>query len=688
VSLARAGRAGALLQAGRALGLVLLALWGLWLVGVHAFLWTPFFRNLLEEKKVHLSYSFAWSPWPGRVHVSNLLLQAQDSHFQWRLKIDRAWAVIALPDLPRRIFHTTSVEADGLTFGLRARRPRALVTAHDVDGLPPMEVYGPVPYSEDTEEEEVPEWEYRKFSVWLEGVRARGVREVWLEKVRLAGDARVAGAFYLKPGRELLLQPGELWTDGLGANIGDDKLADGIAGHLLIRLAKLDPRHLQKPVLFRAADLEADLTGKIVSLSSLSTLLPGEMTLEGGQGPGRVSLRIQAGQILPHSLIDLQLQNPTLRSGPLWLRSAGGSVTLRPNGAVALGDVRTAIVLDQLRAGADPAADVAPKISVAPKPGAGGEQAAGQLPGEAISAEHFSLVAVGRPVDLAALAMPRTATFDLTGGRVDDARRLLAMLGPAAAGAVQIDRGTATFGAHLQGPPDALAGKIALAVKGGQARVDGLILRADTSVGFNVRALDPLRGADLSGTHVAIRRGRLINPGGEEDTAPDWFGDFHLPRAQLRTPQVAKDGPMLDADLKGECRDARPIVGLYVRRKPLPGFVAGLFNLDELRLTASILAGSALIALRGLDAEGRHGAIRGVLLKNEDGLTGAALLRVRMLSVALGIDKNKTSIHPLGAGGWFANRQRELQPHQSLNELPRARRAQSAQRAPVVQTAD
>ena len=688
MSLAREGRAGALLRIGRSLGLVVLALWALSLVAVHAFLWTPFFRSFLEKRKVHLTYSFAWSPWPGRVHVSNLVLEAEDSHYQWRLKIDRAWAVIALPDLPRRVFHTTSLEADGLTFGLRARRPRALVTADEILGLPPMEAYGPVPYAEDTEEEEVPDWDYRKFSVWLQGVRARGVREIWLEKVRLSGDARVAGAFYLKPSRELLLQPGELWTEGLSASIGDHKLAEGIAGHLLFRLAKLDPRHLKKPVLFRSADLDAELTGRIVSLSGFSTLLPGQLTLEGGQGPGRLSLHVQAGQILPHSLVELQFNNPTLRSGPLWARSGSASVTLRPNGAVAQGDVRTAVVLDRLQAGADPKAEAVPQINVEPATRADGTQAQTALPGEAISAEQLSVIAVGHPVDVAALAMPRAVTVELTGGRVDDARRLVAMFGPAAASAVRIDRGSAAFGARLQGPADALAGKIALAVKGGQARIDGLTLRADATVDVNVRAFDPLRGADLAGTHVAIRRGRLINPGGEEDTAPDWFGDFHLPRAQLRTPQAAKDGPMLDADLKGECRDARPIVGLYVRRKPLPGFVAGLFNLDELRLTASLLAGRELIALRGLDAEGRHGAIRGVLLRDEGGLTGAALLRVRMLSVALGIDKNKTSIHPLGAGGWFANRQRELQPHQSLHELPRARRAQSTQHAPVVQTAD
>ena len=676
-----------LLRGGRNLLLAVGAVWAVWLVAVHAFLWTPLLRSILERHKVHLRYSFAWSPWPGRVHVSDLVLQAQDEHFQWRLQIDSAWAVVALTDLPRRIFHTTSVEADGLTFGLRARLPRAKLTPHDAYGLPPMEAFGPAPYAEDVAEEQVPDWDYRKFSVWLQGVRARGIRQLWIEKVRLDGDARAEGAFYLKPGREILLQPGELWTEGLTASVADERVADGIRGHLLLRLARLDPRKLKKPVLIRAADADAEFTGRMVSLSALSVALPGQVTVEGGTGPARLSLHVQAGQVLPHSELDLKIKGTTIRSGPLWARAGEIAIALGPSGEVSTGDARASVVLTQLEAGREAHPPVQKRAHLGatkPTPELLGEPAR-----EAISAEGFSVVAVGHSLDLAALQMPRTATVELHGGKVDDARALVAMFGPAASSKVQIDSGSVGFGLRLSGPPDALAGKIGLAVKSGQARVDGLVIRADTTVDLNVRAFDPLRGADLSDTRVAIRHARLINPGGEEDTAPDWWGQFHLPRAQLRVPQAAKGGPMLDADLTGECRDARPIVGLYVRRKPLPGIVAGLFNLDELRLKASLLAGRETIALRGLDAEGRHGAIRGVLLKDDDGTKGAALLTVRGLSVAIGVDGKHTSVHPLiGAGSWFADRQRELQPDQALPQLPRARRAQSPTRAPVVQTAD
>ena len=114
--------------------------------------------------------------------------------------------------------------------------------------------------------------------------------------------------------------------------------------------------------------------------------------------------------------------------------------------------------------------------------------------------------------------------------------------------------------------------------------------------------------------------------------------------------------------LWSDCRDARPIVGLYVRRQHLPGFLAGLFALDPLAVKASMLASRASVALRGLDARG--------------------------LSLALGVEGQHKSFRLLKPGSYFADAQRALQPDRQLAALPRARRLPRKRRAAVVQGAD
>ena len=83
------------------------------MVAAQAFLWTPLLRYLINTQSpaVHVEYRFAWSVLPGAVHVSGLVITAQDGHLQWRLGIDGARAVIAVGQLPARLFHVTRVRA-------------------------------------------------------------------------------------------------------------------------------------------------------------------------------------------------------------------------------------------------------------------------------------------------------------------------------------------------------------------------------------------------------------------------------------------------------------------------------------------------------------------------------------------------------------------------------------------------
>src|SRR3954466_1137495 len=196
----------------RLLGWVLVppvALWALWLVAAQVFLLTPLFRAVLnhDSPAIHIRYRWAWSVWPGTVHVRGLVLTSQDRKVQWQLSMDRVKTSISLTELPRKLFHATKVRADGVSFALRRRIPKYEVTPEKLKGLSRIEGFPDKPLGEEGPDYDTPDWNYRLWSVWLQGVDATGVRQIWVDRLRLEGGAHLAGAFYLKPTREVLIDP-------------------------------------------------------------------------------------------------------------------------------------------------------------------------------------------------------------------------------------------------------------------------------------------------------------------------------------------------------------------------------------------------------------------------------------------------------------------------------------------------
>jgi hypothetical protein len=274
-------------------------------------------------------------------------------------------------------------------------------------------------------------------------------------------------------------------------------------------------------------------------------------------------------------------------------------------------------------------------------------------------------------------------SIDVRGGRIEDARSLAEALGVRD----RVQQGQGTFSAHLDGPPDRLSGEARVGLKGVRARAASATLLGDVAVDVKVHALDPSRGADLSGTRIAVDSARAIHDSGEEDAAPDWWGRIELPRVELRF-GAKEEAAVADADLLGRCRDARPIVGLYARAQDLPGFVRGLFGMDGLSLRGSAIAGRSWMSLRQISADGDHASVHGVLRADRGGSNGAALLSVRGLSVGVEVSPSGKSVHLVAPGTWYGEKVSQLDPEKALGPLPRARREPPRHRSVPVQTAE
>lgn len=627
--------------------------WALYLVAAQAFLWTPLLRAVVnaESPAIHLEYRSAWSAWPGRVHATGVRLTSQDRAVQWQLDVDRVAASIAVWELPRRLFHATRIHAEGVTFALRRRVPKPELTPDRADGLPPIAGFGPLPIAEEGPDDDLPDWRYRLFSVWLENVTADGVRSIWVDRLRLQGAAQVLGAFYLKPIRRVLIAPAELRGESLVVSEGGSRVAEGLRTSLTMSLGPFDPRGATRGTIAATLDVSARGAGRLAGVGFLSRATG--IALRGGEGPLTFAIDVRRGQVKPGTSVAVEARNAIAEKGDLRarLRTVAGSLEVPESGPLLL--------------------RVEARDGVFGRPGAEGGRV-----GLARVALHAQALDLGDP-DLGA------ATIDVRAGRIADAGAL---------GIGGLEGGHGAFALHLAGPRSRLSGWLRGSLAGGVARLDGMAIRADVGLDASVRDLDPFRGGDLSGTRVRVDDGRVVHRGGEEDAAPGWWARIIATHARLRiapgaqagqerpTPVEVSRRAAFDADIVAQCRDARPLVGLFVRRSDLPGFVSGLFSMDRLSVRGSAAVGDRLVALRDLVADGDGASIRATYLAAFGRKQGAALLTVRGLPLGVGLGDGNGGVHLFGPGDWFTEQQARLQAQAGAPAAVRARRAAAARR--------
>jgi len=583
--------------------------YGLWLLAVHLLLWTPLLCKLINERQqtVHVQYHFAWSIVPGRVHAQGLVLTVQDHVQQFRLAIDEVSVNIALGQLLDRTFHATHLRADGITFAMRRRLAPGKITQEALRGLPAIDGLPPIPQKPYDVDDQIPDERYKLFSVWLEDIEGRDVRMVWFDKLRLEGTAQVAGAFYLKPQREVYIAPGQLRIASGSLHVDRSEMVDGLQGDLEVRLGPLDPRHLTRERFARAASLSTSLDGHLRGLELLGA--------KGGAGTAHVAAQVRNGRIAEGNLVDVELGHTSYEM------VKAQAIKLHVD------EKHARVVLYSVSA-----------------------------PGATLKSARLDLASA--PPDLADLKLPESLALDLKDGRIEDAAELTAKLPEA----VRLLAGHGTFAAHIEGPSTRAEGFVNLTLD--QLAIDARheTFHADLTLNAKVDAFDVRRGADLSGTKVTIENGGIKR----DPAARAWWGRFVLPRAELRF----RGDEIFDADLAADCRDARPIVGLYHRLGSLPGSIRKLFRMDGLHVSGSAAAGRDWLVLRQVHAAGEGAEIRAVFRRQGADEEGAAWIKVGIIPIALGLGKQGKGLHLIGPGDFFTERQAALG---GAPELPRLR---------------
>jgi hypothetical protein len=189
------------------------ALYPLYLIAGNGYLRSGDLERQLNRRPERLlvEVESAWTPWPGVVHVRGFRIRNQTRTVQWFAAMDSATFTIRLLDLSRRELIVDGLHGSGVSFRLRrrvdnprwVRKPNADLQPA-IPGLanppvrPPEVVYPPPPPGRPRPEP----WRIRLGQVDLDGVR-----EIWIDEVRFAGEARVAGGFDMKIRRRLRVDP-------------------------------------------------------------------------------------------------------------------------------------------------------------------------------------------------------------------------------------------------------------------------------------------------------------------------------------------------------------------------------------------------------------------------------------------------------------------------------------------------
>ena len=248
----------------------------------------------VHPERLLLEYGEASSSWPGIVRVRGLRLRGRDPNVEWEFRIEDCRVHVSLPDLFRRKFHATSVEARGLTFRLRQRVEKGRESSQ-LKFLPPIEGFAEVPLR--GEPPAPPEDKAEDlWGVRIDRLAASPVREVWVDSYRYEGNANLTGELALQPRRRAAVGPATLsWNAGTLSIFGKPA-ASPIRARIDCRIAAYDPGRVRGSAVWDFISARADWSGELAGLEFLDPLFDGPPRLSGGKGTMSGRIRLEEGK--------------------------------------------------------------------------------------------------------------------------------------------------------------------------------------------------------------------------------------------------------------------------------------------------------------------------------------------------------------------------------------------------------
>lgn len=598
-----------------------------WVAIGNAFLQTDLADRAINRKpeKLRVEWRAAWTVVPGIVHVRDLRLRGQNREIQWSATVDRAVLGIRFWELPLKRFVVSGGRGEGVELRFRRRWDRLGEAPVEPAAWPPIDGLAnppPVPPEELYPAHPDRRWRWR---VRLAGVSLAGVRELWVDQLRLQGEATVRGGFDFRLHESMRSDGIDLsWTGGR-LSVGETVLADELEAQWEVVVAPFEPRTVGWRELLGRLSGRYVLRAELESLGFLAPYLGDlrRLTLD-GEGRLEADLRVDRGTLEQPSrlLVDAR----SLRVGLLeYVATGTGRVVAAVGGTEPPVSLR--IYLDGFALGrrglAEPYAE-------------GGEM---ELH---VKASELSL---DRGLQGA------EATAEIPSARVEDLSVyeafLLESLGIALGGS-----GTLSGELHLPGPGDEAAhGHLDLASD------DLVVASGERRVGGHLRLVTRLREVaedryDLAGTALSLDAVRAEGEAAAARTEPGWSGSLELVEGTM----TVRPGFGLAGRAHAELADSGPLITLLAAQKAVVDWFEGALTVRDVTAESAFEAGPGRFVLRDLAVRGEDLEILGDFSVQPAPKEGLLFLRLGSLSAGLEIRGEERDWKLTDSRDWFEAR--------------------------------
>jgi hypothetical protein len=583
-----------------------------------------------EPEKLRIEYTSASSWWPGRIHVEGLDLRVRDENVEWEAHVDRADATVALFELLSHRFHTRRIEADGVTFRMRLRREEGELTPDKaarlpaIDGFPALPIAGVPPLSSGGGP---------PFTVVLEGLDLRGVREVWLDAFRLTGDLAVRGGFTVAPGDHFTVTPSHVEVRAASLATGDDGIVGDVHGTIDARIDPVPQAEMKSQLLLRHVSQRSTLEGNVAGIAFLRHFLPPSVVPSGGEGTFRGTVVVEAGIATEETTSHLELGTAVfaLEDGHVVSARSTIDVTTTIEGSGRTGHVAVALADVTLADG---------------RPGKEGKPVA--------RADAIALEAHLDGTDIAVTPSDFFYSWSAPKTTIDDLRVVDEAFGRE--NDFRIEWGKARVSSTGSGTMEGLEAHVA--TDGGMGMwVEGARASARVVAKMTAKVSYAARTVDLGGSTLELE-GLAV---GGSKPRNGWIS-----KVRLDTAMIHATPPSVELAIATSASDGRPLIDLYGAMKDVSmatrAALAIIPDASIESMTANLTGACRIrvvpgaVALHGLDVRGASSRFRGEMTKRGEAKTGGFLLEAGPLS--MGLELEGTGVRPVlvNAGAWFEAR--------------------------------
>lgn len=574
----------------------------------------PFLASLISvsPQSFALDYERAWSFWPTIVYVRNFSARGSDANVQWQVEIDEARVSINLTALLKREFHATKVRARGIGFRARQKLDASAATGDRVAALPLIPGFEGLPLREEgPPPPPISDKNYNLWSVRIEDVDGRA-RQIWIDEFRFEGDARVAGAFELRPARRLWVGPAYATIFSGNVAVGNETLLNHTSGTANCTIPPFDLRLPVGMEVFRYISGNVRLDADIPSARALAyyaRIRGSRAVFDGGKG-----------------LLHL---DGTLRSGvvrPITLLLTFEDVTIEQDAWRFLGSVRISTKTE----------DAAPNVwhlRVAPF-----ELRQSKAKSSAVLGREILLQASTDVLDLSKPAVDFEIHGDLPSALVPNLRIVNAFL--PSKSKLQIDGGKSTLAVHFDANTRAnwAKGVFTVDVDGLSAHNNDLHFGGRLNVVAHVAKMFFENGAfELT---RAVIDARDVSMRDSNTAIYDWWSSVELRDVSFRPGRRV----LLDVPFKAKLANATPVLAFSKRSPSIPDWVTRFLTGGEAQASGHLRAGKMFMELSNLKAQTGILRVEGELHERDDATSGVLRVSAGPLSIGFELKNEETKL--------------------------------------------